>query len=757
MERGWTGVAQSGGRTLATSVPAYMASPRPRIGAPNVVMIVLDDLGFGELGSYGSDIETPTIDRLAREGLRYNNFHVTALCAPTRACLITGRNHHAVGMGYLADAPMEFPGYSARIPRTAGTLPRLLKDAGFNTFAVGKWHLTPPSEHGPAGPFDRWPLGLGFERFYGFIKGMTNQWTPDLVRDNGYIDRPAHPDDGYHVTEDFATQAIRLVQDQHHQDPNKPFFLYFATGAMHVPHQVPRSWADRYKNRFDHGWEETREQTFKRQRESGLFPDNTDLTMRPSWVRDWASLTSDQRRVFARQMEVYAGFLSHTDAQVGRVIDYLERIDILDDTLIMVVSDNGADGHGGPNGFFDLSLKNEFGHMLDNVDEFGGFGAFNGYSWGWAWAGNTPFKLWKAYTWLGGVRVPLIIRWPSGSPSIANETRPQFCHAIDLMPTILEAAGVEVPENLDGFMQQRIDGRSLVPTFSDPDAPSPRSTQYFEMGGSRAIYHNGWKATTDHLRSINIAAGMEGSGDFATDRWSLYNLEEDFSEAHDLAESEPARLRELIELWWHEAGRNQVLPLTDELIRTSGTETRSDRLQYELLPGGGPIATPAIVAGFEITATVTLTSNGEASGIVCAQGGIHGGWACYFLNGRLVVVFAFGGSMARIVSDTLIPAGQHDIRIGFSPISEGHGSIRVELAGTVIGETRIVAEITKLAFLSRFAFLLIGSDDGFPLCDDYEPPFTFTDQIDRVILEVPDGIDLRAANAQLAKNALQQD
>ncbi|WP_262401628.1 arylsulfatase, partial [Actinomadura sp. CNU-125] len=532
---------------------------------PNVVVILFDDLGFAQFGCYGADFSTPAIDRLAAGGLRYNRFHVTALCSPTRAALLTGRNHHAVGMGFLADLPTTDAGYTARIPPSVPTLPRLLRDAGWNTMAVGKWHLTPRGERSGAGPFDRWPLGLGFERYYGFLRGDANHWAPELVRDNSYVEPPAGPGEGYHLTEDLADEAIRMVVGQQESAPGKPFFLYFATGAMHAPHHVERSWADAYSGRFDLGWDRWREQVFARQSAEGVVPPGTVLTERPSWVPAWDDLTADERRLYARMHEVYAGFLSHTDAQIGRLVDALEKIGVLDDTLILLMSDNGASAEGGVAGTsnehrFTHRVRDDLADNLARLDDWGGTSGYPHYAWGWAWAGNTPFRLWKRYTWLGGTRVPMIAHWPRGITD-AGAVRDQFTHAIDVLPTVLDACGVAPPE--DG-----VHGASMLSTFGDPRAPAPRSTQYFEMLGSRAIVADGWKATTDHV-STGVADEeelLEGSRDFAEDRWSLFRLD-DFSEAHDVADLHPDVVRRLENRWFVEAGRFDVLPLADGLTR----------------------------------------------------------------------------------------------------------------------------------------------------------------------------------------------
>ncbi|WP_046322217.1 arylsulfatase, partial [Mycobacterium sp. UM_Kg1] len=458
---------------------------RPPQDAPNVVVILLDDLGFAQFGCYGSDISTPTIDRLASGGLRYNRFHVTALCSPTRAALLTGRNHHAVGMGFLADLPTTHPGYTSHIPRSAATLPRILRDAGWNTLAAGKWHLVPRGERGAAGPFDQWPLGLGFERYYGFLRGDANQWAPELVRDNSFVDPPARPDEGYHLTEDLADEAIRMILSQQANAPGKPFFLYFTPGAMHSPHHVERSWADAYAGKFDAGWDRWRDELFARQGQSGVVPSTATLTPRPPWVPAWDDLSADERRLYARMHEVYAGFLSHTDAQIGRVVDTLERIGVLDNTLILLMSDNGASAEGGVSGTvnehrFTHRVRDDLAENLAQLDEWGGPRTYPHYAWGWAWAGNTPFRLWKRYTWLGGTRVPFIAHWPKGIDQ-GGGVRGQFAHAIDVLPTVLDVCGISAPESVDGVVQQPVQGASLRPSFTDPGAPNPRSVQYLSL------------------------------------------------------------------------------------------------------------------------------------------------------------------------------------------------------------------------------------------------------------------------------------
>ena len=733
------------GRTMAESTAAFEPPSRPAAGAPNVLLIVLDDLGFAQLGCFGSDIATPAIDGVAASGLRFNHFHVTALCSPTRACLLTGRNHHAVGMGFLTDIPIGLPGYNARIPRSAGTLPRLLRDAGYSTFAIGKWHLAPRWEQSASGPFEHWPLGLGFERYYGFLNGDTNQWTPELVRDNGFVEPPRTPAEGYHLSEDLADTAIRMIQDQQQATPSKPFFAYLAFGATHAPHQAPPAWLERQRGRFDDGWEAWRARTFARQLELGIVPAGTTLGARPAWVPAWADVSADQRRLFARMMEAFAGFLAHTDAQIGRVLAFLAATGVLDDTLVLVLSDNGASAEGGPIGSFN---EHRFVHdkiddiddTLRRIDDLGGFRAYNHYPWGWAWAGNTPLRLWKRYTWLGGVRTPLVVGWPR-RVAARGAIRSQFCHAVDVLPTILAVAGVDAPAVLDGISQQPIDGASLLPVLIDAAAPAPRRTQYFEMLGSRAIYHDGWKATTDHVGS-QLRVEVErvpGSHDFDQDHWALFDLGADFAEAHDVGAQHPERLRTMVERWWTEAGRNNVLPLLDSFLgRAVALEPAPWGLRWRavLRPGGGPVsedALPPLGGGFRMLADVEVGA--DASGIVCALGDWSSGWAFYLLDGRPVIAFNILGELVRYAASEPIGAGRHALVAEYQWAGRV-STIALAVDGAVVAHGPLTRRL-PLRWQIGGAGLLVGRDRGFPVCDDYQPPFPFTGAIDRLVIEVP--------------------
>ncbi len=715
---------------------------------PNVVLVLLDDLGFAQFGCYGSDIASPNVDALARNGLRYNKFHVTALCSPTRASLLTGRNHHAVGMGFLADLPMRSAGYTARIPASAATLPRLLRDAGYSTMAVGKWHLLPRGDRSSAGPFDLWPLGLGFERYYGFLRGDANHWAPELVRDNSYVEPPASPEDGYHLTEDLADEAIRMVVNQQESAPGKPFFLYFATGAMHAPHHVERSWADTYAGQFDKGWDRWRGEVFDRQLESGVVPPGTTLTERPSWVPAWDGLPADERRLYARMHEVYAGFLSHTDAQIGRLVQTLKRMGALDNTLFIVMSDNGASAEGGVRGTsnehrFTHRVPDDLAENLTKLDDWGGIHDYPHYAWGWAWAGNTPFRLWKRYTWLGGTRVPMIVHWPARVTEPGG-VRSQFGHAIDVLPTVLDACGVQAPDSVGGVEQMPMDGASMLGTLNDPAAPDPRSSQYFEMLGSRSMVADGWKATTDHVSQgvVDEEELLEGSRDFRLDRWSLFRLDDDFSEAHDLADRHPEIVEQLERRWEAEAERNGVRPMSDGLVDRLGdlAPLRHPVGQRVVLyPDGGPVcdeALPMLFGGGRLIADVEVSENPE--GVLFALGDWSSGITVFVQDGRLQAALALPGDRLRVSADRELLSGPTRLGCQLRPVPDGGVDLDVLIGDpngiTVVASARSPISL-PLAWQHGGTSLTMGRDRGLPVSESYAPPFPWNGELSRVEID----------------------
>lgn len=707
---------------------------------PNIIMVVLDDCGFAQLGCFGSEMQTPSVDGLAGDGLRFNAFHVTSLCSPTRACLLTGRNHHAVGMGMFPDIPRTSPGYSGRLPDDVWTLPRALRDAGYSTFAVGKWHLTPLGERSAAGPFTRWPLGLGFERYYGFLGAETNQWSPSLVADNHPLPSPANVGQGYHLSEDLADQAIKMIRDQHQGSPDRPFFLYFAAAAPHAPHHVAPEWSDRYRGQFDDGWDAMRDRVFTRQQELGVVPHGTQLTPRPSWVPPWEELSEDERALYARTHEVYAGVISHVDAQIGRLAKAVDDLGLGEDTLIMVLSDNGASAEGGPHGTlnyhgFTLGSDETVSSMLQQRDQLGGNRFYNHYSWGWAWAGNTPFRLWKRYTWLGGTRTPLVVRWPNGIAA-RGDVRPQFAHAVDIMPTLLELAGVDT-------RGRELDGTSLVPACEDASFEQPR-TQYFEILGSRSIFRDGWKVTTDHVLSGagQESALLEGSFDYESDHWNLFDLRHDFSESTDLSAQEPELLESMIETWWAEAERNSVLPLVQgsfvEMINAS-REAAADgepRTTYIYRPDTAPVhedVCPHFAGGFSLRAEFS-NEIGDPSGVICAQGDWNNGWALYAQDGRLHYALC-RVSKLHLVSSRELEGPFMSLGMWYEPAPDGGGHVVLFANETTVGEQRIEARVPPM-WQYGGSRLCVGYDEGLPVTDAYQPPFAWTADLDRVVIEV---------------------
>jgi arylsulfatase len=616
--------------------------------------------------------------------------------------------------------------------------------------------LTPRWQRSAAGPFDTWPLGVGFERHYGFLQGDANHWAPNLVCDNHYVEAPRRPEEGYHLSEDLADTAIRMLQDQQQAAAGKPFFLYFALGAMHSPHHVAPAWVKPYKGRFDQGWDAWRRDVFSRQVHTGVVPEGTTLTERPQWVQAWDDLTADERRMHARQQEVFAGFLTHTDAQIGRVLDAIEGAGLLENTLVMVFSDNGASAEGGKDGSvnehrFTAHVRESLEDNLAHYDDWGGFSTYNHYSWAWAWAGNTPHKLWKRYTWLGGTRTPLIVHWPRGIAE-RGTIRSQFCHVIDLAPTILAAVGLEMPDAVDGVLQQVVDGHSLIGALEDPAAGEVHTTQYFEMLGSRSIYHEGWKATTNHLSSgvLDEEELAIGSRDFDEDRWELFDLTEDFSEAHDRADERPDHLLELTELWTREAERNSVLPVSDGLVdRFSGFigPAWPAGSSQTFRPGGGPVhdeSVPLLWGGFAMTASIEADSAG-ADGVVYAMGDWFGGFALYLRSGRVHFTFSRAADALDLVTPSPLDAGPHEVAVIYG-LAEGDGPGRMALR--IDGETVHAIDVVGLlpmALQHGGTGLRIGFDSGFPVSAAYTPPSPFSGTVHFVRIETPGALTPDAA------------
>jgi arylsulfatase len=742
------------GRTYDESEEWWPEQTRAPEDAPNVLMVVLDDVGFGHLGCYGGLVDTPNIDRLAENGLRYNNFQTTALCSPTRSCLLTGRNHHSNGMAGITEISTGFPGYNGSIPHENGMLSEMLVEEGYNTHALGKWHLTPAQEMSAAGPYDQWPLGRGFERYYGFLGADSSQYYPNLVSGNEQVDPPATPEEGYHLSEDLAEQAIEYIQDTKAVAPDKPFFSYFAPGACHAPHHVPKEWADKYEGEFDMGWEEAREKILEQQKKEGVVPEDTDLSPHNPDVPHWESLSEDEQRLYARMMEVFAGFLEHTDAQIGKVLDFLEELGELDDTLVMVVSDNGASAEGGPTGSVDENrfLNNVPEDLEDNleaIDDLGGPEYYNHYPYGWAWAGNTPNRRWKRETHRGGVSDPLVVHWPDGIEA-EGEVREQFVHAIDLVPTVLECVGIDPPEEIKGYSQSEIEGTSFAYSFDEPDAPERHTTQYFEMFAYRAIYHDGWRAVNPHPLGEPITAEDLSATTLEDSGWELYNVREDFSEAHDLASEHPEKVLELAQLWWTEAGKHDVLPLdgrgVQRLAAGGRPQVSEPRDQYVYYPGGQSIPENAAVSvlnrDHSITAEVTIPEGG-AEGVLLAHGTLSGGYTLFVQDNRLHYVHNYAGvEEYQVTADDVIPEGETTLRMEFETTGEPDipngkgtpGTVRLYYGDTEVGSGEI--PVTLPIMIGVAAGLSCGQDLTEPVSEEYEMPFEFTGDITHVTVDV---------------------
>ncbi|MGO9977427.1 MAG: arylsulfatase [Solirubrobacteraceae bacterium] len=670
---------------IRDSVPdwAPFEPPKAPEGAPSVVYMVLDDVGFSAIGCYGGPVQTPHIDRIAASGIRYTQWHTTALCSPTRSCLLTGRNHTRNSMACITEAAIGFPNASGTIPPENGMLPEILGDLGWNTYMTGKWHLCPTDEMHLASTRRNWPTGRGFERFYGFLGAETNQWHPDLVYDNHPVDQPSQPEDGYHLTVDLTDRALEFIQDAKAVAPDKPFFLYYTPGACHAPHHVPREWIEKYRGRFDMGYEVMREQTLERQKKLGIVPEDTELPpVNPigtpqdrtgpdgkpfpqlDFTRPWASLSADERKLFCRMAEVYAGFLAHADDQIGRLLAYLEETEELENTIIVLVSDNGASGEGGPNGSlnenkFINQIPDDIEDNLAMIDELGSPKTYNHYPNGWAMAFNTPFKMWKRYEFNGGSCDPCMISWPKGIKA-RGEIRHQYHHAIDLVPTILDCLGVDAPEAIKGHVQSSFDGISMRYSFDQESIPSARSTQFYSMLGSRAIWHDGWKAVSTHPT-------VAGWGHFNDDTWELYHVETDRSEVHDLAAEHPDKLRELINLWFSEAGANGAFPLDDrspvEIITTPRPQITSPRDRYRYFPGVAEVPEAQAVnirnRDYIIGMWIDIPEPG-ASGVLFAHGSHFGGHTLYVKDNRLHYVYNFVGMLEqKIVASEDLPVGDN--------------------------------------------------------------------------------------------------
>ena len=711
---------------------------RPPSSAPNVLVVLLDDVGFGASSAFGGPCATPTAERLAGNGLKYNRFHTTALCSPSRMALLTGRNHHSVGFGNIADFATSAPGYTAVRPNTAATVAETLKLNGYATAQFGKCHEVPPWETSPLGPFDAWPTGGGgFEYFYGFIAGETNQWHPPAIYEGRTLVEPKQPDEGeYHFGEDITDKAIAWVRQQKALMPDKPFFMYYAPGATHAPHHVPAEWANKYKGQFDQGWDALREETLERQKDLGVVPADCELTPRHAEIPAWDDMPDQLKPVLRRQMEVYAGFLEHTDHHIGRLVDALADLNVLEDTLVVyILGDNGASAEGTLNGTCnELLTVNGFGaletpeYLISRIDELGGPTACNHFAVGWAHAMSTPLQWTKqvASHW-GGTRNGLVVHWPNGITA-NGELRSQFHHVIDIAPTVLELAGLPQPTSVNGVQQQPIEGVSMAYSFDDADASERHTTQYFEILGNRGIYHEGWTAVTKHRTPWIM--GMAKLPAFEDDVWELYDTSTDWSQTRDLASELPDKLAELQRVWLMEAMKYQVLPLDDRNLERANPDLAGRpqliRSNRQLLFGHmGGLTEHSVLntknKSHSVTAEVTVPEFG-ARGVIIAQGGSFGGWSLYVQNGKLGYCYnAAGIQLTHVDGATPIPAGTHQLRMAFEYDGGGFGrggAITLYLDGREDGAGRVEQTMPFLFSLDETCD--VSRDAGSPVSPDYD-------------------------------------
>jgi arylsulfatase len=722
------------GRTVEESIPHWPEPIKPSKDAPNVVVILLDDMGFAQLGCYGSDISTPNIDRLAEGGLRYNNFHTTAMCSPTRASLLTGRNPHQTGLSFVSEFDSGFPNCTGKVRKDTAMISEMLLEAGYNTYAVGKWHLIPGREMSHVGPFDGWPLGRGFEHYYGFLSGATNQYYPDLVEDNSRVPQPKTPMEGYHLTEDLTDKAIEYIRNQKSENPDVPFFCYLSYAAPHAPHQAPKEFIDKYKGKYDKGWDKTREEWFERQKELGIIPQDAKLPPRNPGVKLWDELSEDEKRLFARMQEVFAGFLEHTDYHIGRFVETLRELNQLDNTLVVFLSDNGACSMGGDEGVVNAWSPNfnpvpeTFESKLERIDDLGTEKANSHYPKGWAQAGNTPLKMYKTYTHAGGVRCPLIIHYPNKIKEKGG-VRKQFHHVTDIMPTILELTGVKAPEVYKGIPQKPIYGTSLTYTFEQPDTSTKKEVQHFEISSNRAIWYKGWKAVTYHKPNTS----------FDEDVWELYDTENDFSEYHNLADVYPEKVEELVDLWWKEAEKYDVFPIDGRSLDqrlAAATEQKGAKegpvyRVFHAAPSsfGGKAAPDVRNKSFQIQAEIVRKSI-EEDGVITAHGDESGGYTLFIKNNKLIFHFNFANLEQYVIqSEIELPAGSIDVRFRLEKTKENEGVGRLFLNNVQVGEGLIK---NLYAMGSALGLFYVGENIRAAISKAYEPPFTFKGELKKV-------------------------
>jgi arylsulfatase A-like enzyme len=733
--------------TLKESTPYWPAEPRAPEGSPNILVVLFDDTGFSDFGCYGSPIRTPTIDRLAAQGLLFTGFHTTAMCSTTRSALLTGRNHHSVGVGCLANFDSGFPGYRGKIAKEAGTIAEILRTIGYRNYMVGKWHVTPLTESGSTGPFDGWPLGRGFDRFYGFMDAETDQYAPELVLDNSSIDPPGSFESGYYLSGDLIDKSIRFLAGHVAEKPDAPWLLWLALGATHAPHQAPRALIQSYDIVFEHGWDEEREQRIARQKAMGIVPAATRLPPRNDGVQPWANHTADERRFFTRLQAAFAAMLDHADQQLARLIAFLERTGLRDNTIVLVLSDNGASQEGGLLGGVNLTgprnLRPEpMTEKIARIEDIGGPNSHSNFPHGWAMASNTPLRRYKQNTHGGGIRDPLVISWPRGIAA-RGELRHQFAHACDVLPTLLEVLQVEPPAQIRGVTQMPLEGTSFAASLKDAQAPSKPGPQYFEMFGHRGLWHRGWKAVAYHPTGTL----------YANDKWELFNLAEDFSETNDLANDYPEKLGSLVKLWWEEAEKHKVLPLDDRFgprFIENAARFHGQRKRYVLHAGVGHVPTevaPDVRSRSYSIEAHALVKEGT-SGVLIAHGDATTGYSFYLMDGRLVHDMNIGGEHVIVRSDRKVPPGERRLAVRVRRLSRevkptiatGPGLSEFTLLIDDEAAGRIVSRLGFANFVS-WSGLDIGRDRGSPV-SDYEAPFAFTGELIKVTFNMDDDQEL---------------
>ena len=723
------------GRTLAESEAWFQESPHPDDDAPNVVIVLLDDTGFAQFGCYGSEIDTPNVDALAANGLQFTNYHVTPLCSPTRASLLTGRSQHAVGMRSVSNFRTGFPHQLGHISNHAATVAEVLRDEGYATFCTGKWHLAPMEQSSAAGPFQQWPLGRGFDRFYGFLEGETDQFHPELTCDNHPIDPPGRPEDGYHVSEDLVDQLLRMISDSKGIRPDRPFFAYLPFGATHAPHQAPAQYLAKYKGAFDEGWDKVRERTHARQLATGVIPAGTKLAPLNPGVQPWDDIPKNQKLLAARLQEAFAAFLDHTDDQIGRLVEGLRATDQLENTIFVVVADNGASQEGGPFGvmhemkFFNLILETP-DEAIERIDDIGGPNSHTNYPWGWAQVGNTPFKWYKQNTHEGGVHVPMVVHWPKGlDDEVIGTKRDQFVNVADIVPTIYDLLGVTPPETYNGLEQLPVTGHSFASVLNNAEAPATNTLQYFEMAGSRALVAGDWKAVCKHTPG----------DDFDTEQWELYNLSNDFSECNDLAAEQPAKLDELKQLWWDEAERHGVLPLDDRGFELFGAKFRDfsphpSNRNYVYRPPMSPIPAQASASiggrSFDLTAAISRSSGDE--GVLFATGTQNSGLSVFIQDNRLVVDYNAFDAHTIIESSIDVPEGDCVVEARFRRTGGSVGTMQVLIDGNPAGDARLPLYMRMISSIGAS----VGQDHGSAVSTRYQAPFEFAGELHKVEIQL---------------------